>query len=81
MKVTHGTLRVATKGHGFHDVTTDVREFVAKSGVTSGTCTVAKVTMSLVAATARGPLAVIRAASARAPASASPGAVSEFTSP
>ena len=39
MKMMQETLSVATKGKGFHDLTARVRSVVAKSGVTTGLCT------------------------------------------
>ena len=40
MKIHHHTITVATKGRGFHDVTSEVGEVVAQSGVRSGLCSV-----------------------------------------
>ncbi|HEY3820098.1 MAG TPA: secondary thiamine-phosphate synthase enzyme YjbQ [Polyangiaceae bacterium] len=40
MKVHQETLRVATPGRGFVDVTSEIGRVVAESGVTTGLCTV-----------------------------------------
>jgi secondary thiamine-phosphate synthase enzyme len=40
MKITQETLTVSTRGRGFHDLSASVRGVVAKSGVTTGLCTV-----------------------------------------
>lgn len=40
MNPTQETLRVSTRGRSFHDVTRDVAQVVAKSGVQTGLCVV-----------------------------------------
>jgi secondary thiamine-phosphate synthase enzyme len=40
MKLAQETLTVATRGHGFHDLTTRIRAVVSRSGVRTGLCTV-----------------------------------------
>ena len=39
MRQTLDTLKVATKGRGFHEITSDVQEQVAQAGVQTGLCT------------------------------------------